>query len=175
MLNRIPGLGLPKVAGGAGNDLPSTESRPEDKQASIPCYSRFSELYCFLLLFHHRPVFSSIMSSAAFRIRTLARVAGPLRRGFATSLARGKDTKSLKKLYSSADEAVADIPSGSTILSGGASKSMLSSAGLRPISLLAPLHTDLYVLWMLLKQDSDCAVQLIHSFELFQDDQKLGT
>lgn len=57
--------------------------------------------------------------SSAFRVRTLARVAGPLRRGFATSLARGKDTQGLKKLYNSADEAVADIPSGSTILSGG--------------------------------------------------------
>lgn len=60
------------------------------------------------------------MSSTSFRIRTLARVAGPLqRRGFATSFARYKDTKSLRKLYDSADEAVADIPSGSTILSGG--------------------------------------------------------
>lgn len=60
------------------------------------------------------------MASTAFRVRTLARVAGPLRRGFATSLARGKASPSSKKLYSSADEAVADIPSGSTILSGGA-------------------------------------------------------
>lgn len=75
------------------------------------------------------------MAATSFRIRTLARVAGPLRRGFATSLARGKDTRGLKKLYDSADEAVADIPSGSTILSGGTYRPSAYNPESLPISL----------------------------------------
>lgn len=69
------------------------------------------------------------MLTANLRIRTLARLASPSMapllqqtqiRGFASSFARFKDTQGLKKLYDSASEAVADVPSGATILSGGA-------------------------------------------------------
>lgn len=40
-------------------------------------------------------------------------------RSFSTSLTRSKDTAGLKKLYSSAEEAVADVKGDSVILSGG--------------------------------------------------------
>jgi hypothetical protein len=64
------------------------------------------------------------MLTANLRIRTLARLASPAsRREFATSFARFKDTQGLKKLYGSASEAVADVPEGAVILSGGANLS----------------------------------------------------
>lgn len=78
-----------------------------------------------------RPVVPDLISTALpamltanLRIRTLARLAAAssspaARRGFASSFARFKDTQGLKKLYGSATEAVADVPEGAVILSGG--------------------------------------------------------
>lgn len=63
------------------------------------------------------------MLTANLRIRTLAltRVAAlsASKRGFSSSFTRYKDTQGLKKLFDSAEEAVADVPSGAVILSGG--------------------------------------------------------
>lgn len=120
------------------------------------------------------------MASTAFRIRTLARVAGPLRRGFATSLAARKDTQGLKKLYNSADEAVADIPSGSTILSGGmrSASPLFSTLALCIDRKRPPITHSAFVLntsVCIIQQDSVYAVQLILSFEPCQEDLKLKT
>lgn len=65
------------------------------------------------------------MATTCFRIRNL-RQAGPLfRRSFATSLPSRKETTGLKKLYGSAEEAVADIKGDSILLSGGEPRSLL--------------------------------------------------
>lgn len=114
-----------KFAGGIGascHDPAETCTYTFRRKLFLPCSCSTSFVLSCSFLFSPS---STTMASTAFRVRTLARVAGPLRRGFATSLARGKNTQGLKKLYDSADEAVSDIPSGSTILSGGASSILL--------------------------------------------------
>ena len=63
------------------------------------------------------------MVATRLQVRPFVRFVGPVvRRSFATSLGRFKDVQGLKKLYDSAEEAVADVQSRSVILSGGGTR-----------------------------------------------------
>lgn len=97
---------------------------PEEGELAVFWLSPSNSRLAILLVKHRNPNHPYKMAPLActLRNRALFRLAGisaQSARAFSTSFVSRKDTSGLKKLFDSAEQAVSDIPSGSTILSGG--------------------------------------------------------